>query len=126
MKNSKTLLHRSQRIAPSFLLGLLLGLLLLMAIPLTGRSQTQPDFSGLWKQDNDRCQPKRSGEVTLRIDHHGPELILETSIQHGTQTLKHAAQRYTTDGKVSVSIGTDGDEFHTSAGPGRPFAISTK
>jgi hypothetical protein len=82
---------------------------------LAGGSQTQPDFSGLWKQDNDRCQPKRSGNVTLRIEHHGQELRVETSILRGSQTPRRALQRYTTDGKVSVSTGTDGDEFHTSA-----------
>ena len=27
---------------------------------------------------------------------------------------KHAVQKYTTDGAVSVSTGADGDEFHTS------------
>ena len=42
--------------------------------------QATPDFSGLWKQDNDRCQPKRNGDVTLRIEHHDPELTVETSI----------------------------------------------
>jgi len=107
MKNTKNFLHHSLRIT--------LSLLLLMAIPLAGGSQTQPDFSGLWKQDNDRCQPKRSGNVTLRIEHHGQELRVETSILRGSQTPRRALQRYTTDGKVSVSTGTDGDEFHTSA-----------
>ena len=73
--------------------------------------QSRPDFSGLWKQDNDRSQPKRSGDVTLRIDLHEPDLTIETTIAHGS---RHAMQKYTTDGKTSVSTGTDGDEFHTS------------
>ena len=111
MKNSKDFHHGRLRIA----LSLLLGLLLPLAIPLSGGSQVRPDFSGMWKQDNDRCQPKRSGEVTLRIEHHGPELKVETSILRGSQTSRRAVQRYTTDGKVSVSTGADGDEFHTSA-----------
>jgi hypothetical protein len=76
--------------------------------------QTIPDFSGVWKQDNDRCQPKRSGDVTLHIEHHDPVLTVETSISHGSQNSRHAVQKYTTDGKVSVSTGADGDEFHTS------------
>ena len=46
--------------------------------------QTHPSFSGLWKQDNDRCQPKRSGNATLRISHRDPELTAETSIYRDT------------------------------------------
>jgi hypothetical protein len=107
MKNNKDFHRGCMRIA--------LSLLLLFVIPLSARPQAQPDFSGIWKQDNDRCQPKRSGEVTLRIEHHGPELKVETSILRGAQTPRRALQRYTTDGKVSVSTGADGDKFHTSA-----------
>jgi hypothetical protein len=107
MKNNKDFHHRSLRIA--------LSLLLLLAIPLSARPQAQPDFSGQWKQDNDRSQPKRSGEIALRIEHHGPELKVETSILRSAQTPRRAVQRYTIDGKVSVSTGADGDEFHTSA-----------
>jgi hypothetical protein len=77
-------------------------------------SQRTPDFSGQWKQDNDRCQPKRNGDVTLRIEHREPELTVETSISRNSQTPRHALQKYTTDGKVSISTGADGDEFHTS------------
>jgi len=91
-----------------------LKLVLLVAVPLTGWSQTAPDFSGSWKQDNDRCQPKRSGDVTLRIEHHEPAFIVETSISRRGEIPRHAVQKYTTDGKVSVSTGTDGDEFHTA------------
>jgi hypothetical protein len=71
------------------------------------------DFSGLWEQDNDRCQPKRSGAVTLHIEHADPRLVVETSISRGAES-RHAKQEYTTDGKVSISTGADGDEFHTS------------
>jgi hypothetical protein len=84
------------------------------AITVAAYAQTAPDFSGLWKQDNDRSQPKRSGEVTLRIAQSGSELAVETSMSHGSQNSRHAMQKYTTDGKVSISTGVDGDEFHTS------------
>lgn len=77
-------------------------------------AQRAVNFSGTWKQDNDRCQPKRSGDVTLHIEHHDPELTVETSISHGSLSSAHAVQKYTTDGRVSVSTGADGDEFHTS------------
>jgi hypothetical protein len=106
MKNSKKLTYRSVRIG--------LSLLLLSMMTVVAWPQTAPDFSGMWKQDNDRCQPKRSGDVTLHIEHHDLELTVETSISHGSEISRHAVQKYTTDGKVSVSTGADGDEFRTS------------
>lgn len=91
-----------------------LGILLLSTAAAVAWSQGTPDFSGLWKQDNSRCQPKRNGDVALRIEHHGPELTVETSISRNSASSQHAVQKYTTDGKASVSTGADGDEFHTS------------
>ena len=91
-----------------------LSLMLLIALPVVAWPQTAPDFSGLWKQDNDRCQPKRSGDVTLRIQHNDPELTVETSISHDSANSRRAVQKYTTDGRASVSTGVDGDEFHTA------------
>jgi len=76
-------------------------------------AQTTPQFSGLWKQDNDRCQPKRNGDVTLRIEHRERDLTIETTIRNGSGRDRTATQHYTTDGKTSVSTGADGDEFHT-------------
>jgi hypothetical protein len=92
-----------------------LGVLLLSTAAAVALSQRTPDFSGQWKQDNDRCQPKRNGDVVLRIEHHDPELTVETSISRNSASSRQAIQKYTTDGKVSVSTGADGDEFHTSA-----------
>lgn len=89
--------------------------ILLLAITSVAGAQARPSFSGMWKQDNDRCQPKRNGDVILRIEQNGAELTVETSISHGPGNSRHALQRYTTDGNVSVSTGVDGDEFHTSA-----------
>ena len=93
----------------TFLCGLLLSTVAGMASP-----QGTPDFSGLWRQDNDRCQPKRNGDVTLRLEHHDPELTVETSISRNSASSRHAIQKYTTDGKISASTGADGDEFNTS------------
>jgi hypothetical protein len=76
--------------------------------------QATADFSGLWKQDNDRCRPKRKGDVTLRIEHHNPKLTVETSISQDSASLRHAVQEYTIDGKVSASTGADGDKFDSS------------
>jgi hypothetical protein len=91
-----------------------LSMLLFSAIAVSVRSQTAPDFSGVWKQDNDRCVPKRGGDVMLRTDHHDPELTVETSISRHSVNSRHAIQKYTTDGKASISMGADGDEFHTT------------
>jgi hypothetical protein len=93
--------------------GILLPILFLAVAP-AAWPQATPDFTGLWKQENDRCQPKRGGDVTLRIEHHEPELTVETTISHGSDSPRHAMQRYVTDGKASVSTGADGDEFLTS------------
>ena len=85
-----------------------------------------PNFSGTWKQSNERCEPKRKGDVTLRIEHQDPRLTVETTILRGSAPSRHASRQYTTDGNVSVSTGADGDEFHTSvtwSGPSLVFAV---
>ena len=73
-----------------------LSVLLFSAITIAARPQSAPDFSGLWIQDNDRCQPKRSGNVTLLIEHHDPELTITTSISHDSG-LAACDQQYTID-----------------------------
>lgn len=105
MKSRRKWMHRSLRIC--FIL------LLLTVVTAVARPQATPDFSGLWVQDNDRCQPKRTGDVTLHIEHHSAELVVETSIAHASPRSRRAVQKYTIDGEVSVSTGADGDEFHT-------------
>jgi len=77
-------------------------------------STTNPNFSGTWKQSNERCVPARKGDVTLHIDHHDPDIIVETTALRSSGPALHAVQRYSTDGRTSVSTGADGDEFHTS------------
>jgi hypothetical protein len=52
--------------------------------------------------------------VTLRIDHHEPDLTVETTIVRGPSAPRRALQHYTTGGRTSIATGTDGDEFHTS------------
>jgi hypothetical protein len=90
------------------------GILLLATAAPVAWAQETTDFSGLWKQDNDRCQPKRNGEVTLRIEHRGPALTVETTILRNAASPRHAVQKYTTDGKISPSTGADGDQFNTA------------
>jgi len=106
-----------------FFLSLLPTLLLL---PAALSAPPNPNFSGTWKQSNERSVPPRKGDVTLRIDHRDPDLIVETTAQRASGPPRHAVQRYTTDGKTSVSTGADGDEFHTSIvwnGPSLVFSI---
>jgi len=92
-----------------------LALLMAILIATVGIcSPPRPDFSGKWKQSNERSIPRRTGNVTLHIEHRDPELAVKTNIIRGSAVPRHADQRYTTDGKVSVSTGADGDEFHTS------------
>jgi hypothetical protein len=89
-------------------------------------SQPNANFSGTWKQSNERSTPARSGNVTLHIDHRDPDLTVETTIRRGTGAARHALQHYTTDGKSSLSTGADGDEFHTSvvwSGQGLVFSV---
>jgi hypothetical protein len=94
---------------------LFLGLLLAVLMAPAGIClPSNPDFSGTWKQSNERSIPKRMGNVTLQIDHRDPELTVETTILRDSAAPRHAVQRYTIDGKVSISTGADGDEFHTS------------
>ena len=85
----------------------------LMAVPQIG-AQAQPDFTGNWKQSNERCVPRRTGNVDLRIDHRDPKLIVETTMSREAAPARYAVQHYTTDGRASTSTGADGDEFHTS------------
>jgi hypothetical protein len=85
----------------------------LMASPQIG-AQTQLDFTGNWEQNNERCVPRRAGNVVLRIDHRDPKLIVETTMLREPAPARHAVQHYTTDGRASISTGADGDEFHTS------------
>jgi hypothetical protein len=94
---------------------LFLGLLSALFLAPSGFcSSAHPDFSGTWKQSNERSIPPRKGDVTLRIEHHDPNLTVETSAQRSSGPPRYAVQRHTTDGKTSIPIGADGDEFHTS------------
>ena len=107
---------------------LFLGLLpaLLLVVPTGICSPANPNFSGTWKQSNERSIPTRTGKVVVQIDHQDPDMTVETTILRGSAVPRHAVQRYTTDGKTSTSTGADGDEFHTSvvwSGPTLVFSV---
>lgn len=75
------------------------------------KTHPRPISPETWKQENTQSSPKRGGDVTLRIEHRDPELIVETTSKG--LTTRHARQHYTTDGVESTSTGADGDEFHS-------------
>ena len=83
------------------------------AVALRAQATPKLNFSGTWKKDPDRSATIRPGTVTLHIDHHDPDLRVEMTIARPNDPEQHADQHYTTDGKESVSTGTDGDSFHT-------------
>ena len=92
-------------------------------------AQPTVNFSGTWKQCNECCQPKRTGDVTVVIEHRDPELMVAMTVLRGSAIPRHSTQRYTTDGKQSISIGPDGDEFHTSviwSGQSLVFTVEEK
>ncbi len=106
---------------------LFLGLLPVLLLAPTGIcSPANPNFSGTWKQSNERSVPKRTGNVIVQIDHRDPDMTVESTVLRGSAAPRHALQRYTTDGKTSISTGADGDEFHASdfwSGPALVFSV---
>jgi hypothetical protein len=92
-------------------------LALLPALLLTARgicAPSNPNFTGTWKQSNERSTPARTGNVTLKIEHHDPEFTVETFTEGKSGSPRHALQHYTTDGNISNSTGADGDAFRTA------------
>ena len=94
--------------------GFVIGIAAVTIFGISARAQLVSEFAGIWKQDNERCQPKRDGDVTLQIEENGSRLTVETSVSGGSKRKRQATQSYTTDGKTSISTGADGDQFHTA------------
>lgn len=103
------------------------GLLPVLLLVWTGSGvAAEPDFSGTWKQSGERCVPRRSGDVTLHIEEHDADLTVETTMVRSSGAPRHAVQHYSLDGKIAVTTGADGDEFHTSIvrqGPSLVFSV---
>ncbi len=105
-----------------FLVAILIAVWTAQVLP----AQGHPSFSGVWKQNNERSQPARKGNVTLKIDHREPLLTVETTILRSSGSPRTAKQEYSTDGKRSTTTGADGDEFLSSVtwkGSGLVFDI---
>jgi hypothetical protein len=56
-----------------------------------------PNFSGTWKQSNERCTPTRTGDVTLYIDHRDPDLTVKTIVLRSSGSPRHE------DGRIILS-----------------------
>jgi hypothetical protein len=88
-------------------------LLLLMAAGLC--AQTRPDFNGLWRQNNERCTPKRTSsgfDYSNRIAQSDLDLKV-TTITKGDRGERSYDRAYKTDGSEQISKDAEGDEFHT-------------
>ena len=94
-----------------------LPIVLLSGAAVDAWAKPASDFPAFWAQDNDRCLAKRSSNVTLPIELHDPELTLETFISHESTNSRRAIQKYTSDGRPSVSTGADGDGFDRAVTP---------
>lgn len=78
-------------------------------------AQPRPDFNGLWKQNNDRCVPKRTAsgfDYSNRIVQSGDDLKM-TTITKGDRGERSYDRSYKTDGSDQASKDAEGDEFHT-------------
>ncbi len=97
----------------------------LLAIPAL-RAQTHPDFSGVWKQANERCIPKQSGEATITIKQHDPELSVEIASRMGTAPLSRGEKLYTLNGKPTMMKDSEGDEVDNAVSwHGQSIVFST-
>jgi len=91
----------------------MMNLLLIAAVTFgLAAGAPMPDFSGTWKLSNEQSSPKRTGDVTLRIEHRDPELIVETSRTVGPRGMLCSATRRT--GRSRNPSAADGDEFHST------------
>ena len=84
----------------------------LSVTPLSAR--VRPNFSGAWKQNNDRCVPKQRSTATITIKNLDPQLTVEIASVSGSAPLSRAVKQYTTDGKPSRMMDSEGDEIDTS------------
>ena len=88
---------------------------------------TEPGLLRNLEQSNERCAPTRTDDVTLHIDQRDPDLRLWrlpcSEVPGRPGTLCNATVPMA---EHSVSIGADGDEFHTSVawnGPSLLFSV---
>src|SRR5260370_2116954 len=84
-------------------------------------AETRPDYSGVWRQINDRCVPKpkdKHASYRLVIEQNGAMLRLGITTNKGSLHLDYAVA-----GKELVYTRLDGDQFHTKVQSDRSTLI---
>ncbi len=74
-------------------------------------AQSAAAYAGMWKLNSQMSEPKRDGEVTLKIRFEDPKLIVELLSVRASSPPRHATQTYSLDGNQTTWIGADGDRF---------------
>jgi hypothetical protein len=92
----------------------LAALLAVPALTAALHAETHPDFSGVWKQANERCIPKQSGEATITIKQHDPQISIEMASKMGTAPVSRGEKLYTLNGKPTMMKDSEGDEVDNS------------
>jgi hypothetical protein len=90
---------------------LLLPVFLLLFHPLCSPAQAQPNYSGTWRQVNERCVPPPKNKQSfyrMVVQQDAAALHLRITTNKGQLTLD-----YEMNGKELVYRGLDGDQFHT-------------
>ena len=80
------------------------------------RAEDKPNFSGTWKQNNEKSKLNRPSTLKSyvnKIEHKDPNLKVVTTLvgDRGEYTYERS---YTTGGKEQVTKDREGDEFHTT------------
>lgn len=93
-----------------------LGLLALTVLPgVSLLAQTGPNFSGTWKQNNEKSSLRSDAPVWIhKVAHNDPDLKVVTIITGGRGESAPRENSYTTDGKEQVTKDREGDEFTRS------------
>ncbi len=88
-------------------------LLLLAGVAST---QTKPDFTGIWKQDNSKStvRPGSTLQYSNKIEHQDPKLTVTTILEGGDRPPSSYSRTYRTDGKPTESSDREGDKFTTT------------
>ncbi len=89
---------------------------LTLTLALAAPAQTKPDFSGTWKQNNEKSTFRSDSTIqsyTNKIEHQDPRLKV-TTVRTGPRGESTFERSYTTDGKEQKTTDREGDEFKSS------------
>ena len=93
----------------------MLGVLLLtLTLAMSAIDQVKPDFSGTWKQNNEKSKLAPDAPVWVhKVEQKGTYLKMATTIT-GSRGVPSHENTYTTDGKEQVTKDREGDELTRS------------